>query len=119
MTGEMRWRRGAQAAASLLLLGAVAVAEPPAGTGSAAAVAPAAGDAQVSEVKGGFLSSLKQAFQQDPEREEVLGHFDVGKPPDTHRFYCLIDPKSGKKEPNAVAGEPVHRRDGTTGIKGP
>ncbi|HET7757073.1 MAG TPA: hypothetical protein VFK87_07445, partial [Steroidobacteraceae bacterium] len=118
----MRSGHGAQAVAavSLLLLGgAGAAAEPPAATPGAGVATPASGEAQVSEVKGGFLASLKQAFEQDPEREVVLGHFDVGKPTDTHRFYCLVDPKTGKKEPNAVGGKPVRRRDGMTGITGP
>jgi Domain of unknown function (DUF4440) len=68
--------------------------------------------------KGGFMSSLKQAFRQDIEHEEVRGHFDVGSPPDARRYYCLVDPKSGRNEPNGVSGEPVHRKDGTTRIKG-
>jgi hypothetical protein len=121
VTRALGIRSSAQALAASLLLsgGGVAVAEPPTGATSSAPAGPAAGESQVSEVKGGFLSSLKQAFQEDPEREVVWGHFDVGTPPDTHRFYCLIDPKTGKKEANAVAGQPVHRRDGMTGIKGP
>ncbi|HEY6823751.1 MAG TPA: nuclear transport factor 2 family protein [Steroidobacteraceae bacterium] len=68
---------------------------------------------------GGFLSSLKQAFSQNVERDVVWAHFDVGSAPDTHRFYCLLDPKTGKREPNGVAGEPFQRPDGTTGLKGP
>jgi len=68
---------------------------------------------------GGFLSSLKQAFSQNVERDVVWAHFDVGSAPDTHRFYCLLDPKTGKREPNGVAGEPFLRPDGTTGLKAP
>jgi hypothetical protein len=102
-------------AVSLLLLCSgisVAPADPPAtggGTGTAAS----------SPTQGGFLSSLKQAFNQDVDREVVWGHFDVGSAPDTHRFYCLLNPKTGKREPNGVAGEPYVRRDGTTGLKQP
>jgi ketosteroid isomerase-like protein len=70
------------------------------------------------ESKGGFMSSLTQAFRQDIEHEVVRGHFDAGTPPDTHRYYCLVDPKTGRNEPNGVAGEPVKRADGMTGIKG-
>lgn len=68
---------------------------------------------------GGFFSSLKQAFSQNVDREVVWAHFDVGSAPDTHRFYCLIDPKTGKREPNGVAGEPFQRHDGMTGLKSP
>jgi hypothetical protein len=64
-----------------------------------------------------FLSSLKQAFSQDFDHDVVRGHFDVGSPPDSHRYYCLVDPKTGKRPPNGVAGEPAVRADGMTGIK--
>jgi Domain of unknown function (DUF4440) len=100
---------------SLLLLCSgigVVSADPPAtggGTGTAAS----------SPTQGGFFSSLKQAFNQDVDHEIVWGHFDVGSPPDSHRFYCLLNPKTGKHEPNGVAGEPYARRDGTTGLKQP
>ena len=82
----------------------------------AAGAAPA--HAQTPAGSGGFLSSLKQAFRQDTDKEVVRGHFDVGTPPDVHRYYCLVDPKSGKREPSGVGGEPVKRSDGTTGIQG-
>jgi len=113
----MRTRHDSPAvAASLLLLwgsgGAATADPPPTGAGDVAGGAPPA-------TQGGFLSSLKQAFTQDIDRAVVWGHFDVGSPPDTHRFYCLIDPKTGKREPNGVAGEPFLRRDGTTGLKMP
>lgn len=89
-------------------------ADPPAGTATGAG----SGDSQVSDSKGGFMSSIRQAFGEDFDREVVRGHFDVGAPPDAHRYYCLIDTKTGKKEPNGVAGQLVTRRDGMTGIKG-
>jgi pyruvate/2-oxoglutarate dehydrogenase complex dihydrolipoamide acyltransferase (E2) component len=86
--------------------------------GSGGALAdPQAGDAQTPAPTGNFFSSLKQAFRQDLDREVVRGHFDVGSPPDTHRYYCLVDAKTGKSEANGVAGEPVLRPDGMTGIK--
>ncbi len=66
---------------------------------------------------GGFFSSLKQAIKQGFDKEVVRGHFDVGSVPDMHRYYCLVDPKTGRREPNGVAGQPVLRPDGTTGIK--
>jgi len=97
----------------LLLAGQSTVpADPPAAPGGAASSSQSAS-------QGGFLSSLKQAFDQNMERQVVWGHFDVGSPPDTHRFYCLVDPKTGKRAPNGVAGEPFRRHDGTTGLKSP
>ena len=106
-----------QFAGSLLLVAAVpdAARADPAG---AAAPAADATPGQVSEVKGGFLSTFTQAFKEDFDREVVRGQFDTGSPPDTHRYYCLVDPKTGKNTPNAVSGETVPRRDGMTGIKG-
>jgi hypothetical protein len=66
---------------------------------------------------GGFLSSLRQAFNHDFDHDVVRGHFDVGTPPDTHRYYCLVDAKTGKREANGVGGQPVLRPDGMTTIK--
>jgi hypothetical protein len=80
---------------------------PPAGT------APGA----VAENQGGMFSSLKQAFRQDVDREDVRGHFDVGAAPNVQRYYCLVDPKTGRREENGVSGELVKRRNGTTGLK--
>jgi len=65
---------------------------------------------------GNFLSSIKQAFRQDFDEEVVRGHFEVGSPPDSHRYYCLVNPKTGKREENGVGGKPYVRRDGMTGI---
>jgi hypothetical protein len=93
-----------------------ALAEPQTGDANGAASS-AAGDAQAPAPTGNFLSSLKQAFKQDLDREVVRGHFDVGSPPDAHRYYCLVDAKTGKGETNGVAGQPVVRPDGMTGIK--
>lgn len=83
---------------------------------SGAPAAPAAGGAQQLESKG-LYSSLKQAFKQDFDKEIVRGHFDVGSPPDSHRYYCLVDPKTGKSEVNGAAGDTYVRRDGVTAIK--
>jgi hypothetical protein len=99
-------------AASWIGLLACAHADSP--TSDAAA---SAADAQKPAPKGSFFSSLKQAFSQDFDREVVRGHFEVGAAPDSHRYYCLIDPKTGKREANGVAGEPFKRPDGMTGIK--
>jgi ketosteroid isomerase-like protein len=89
-----------------------ALADPPQATGGGAPSSSA-------QSHGGFLSSLKQAFGENLEREVVWAHFDVGSAPDTHRFYCLVDPKTGKRAPNAVAGQPFTRPDGMTGLKAP
>ncbi len=99
----------------LLLLGgkgSAVRADPPDTAGGGAGSTPA-------NTHGGFLSSLKQAFSQKVDREVVWAHFDVGSAPDTHRFYCLIDPTTGKHEPNGVAGEAFRRPDGMTGLRGP
>lgn len=77
----------------------------------------AAAEGDQKAAPGSFFNSLKQAFTQDLGREVVRGHFDVGSPPDAHRFYCLVDPRTGKKEEYAVAGEPFMRSDGMTGLK--
>jgi ketosteroid isomerase-like protein len=87
-------------------------ANPPDTAGSVAPGSP-------TDTHGGFFSSLKQAFSQHSDRDVVYAHFDVGVAPDTHRFYCLMDPKTGKHEPNGVAGETFRRPDGMTGLKGP
>jgi len=96
-----------------------AMADPQSGEGNGAAASSAAGEAQSQSPAsaGNFFSSLKQAFKQDLDREVVRGHFDVGSPPDAHRYYCLVDAKTGKREANGVAGQPVVRPDGMTGIK--
>ena len=113
-----RVSRHALVAAGLLLSCAAvgAPADPPGTAGGAAATGSAPGE--VSEVKGGFLSTFSQAFKEDFDREVVRGHFDTGSPPNTHRYYCLADPKTGRNEPNAVSGQTVPRRHGVTGITG-
>ncbi len=118
MGGSMRNRNDLwRVAVNLLLLsgGGIAAADPQttAPGGGPAAVPP------VTQGQGGFFSSLKQALSEDVDRAAVWGHFDVGSPPNTHRFYCLYDLKTGKRLPNGVAGEPFLRRDGTTGLKTP
>jgi hypothetical protein len=93
------------------------LADPPAGTETGASAIPSSSDAQTSLPQQSFLSSLKQAFNKDFDREVVRGHFDLGSPPNARRYYCLVDPKTGKKEPNGVLGQPVPLADGMTGIK--
>jgi len=46
--------------------------------------------------QGSFLSSLKQAFTEDFDKEVVRGHFDVGSPPDAHRYYLPGNGKTAK-----------------------
>jgi hypothetical protein len=94
-----------------------ALADPPAGTETGASAIPSSSDAPTSLPQQSFLSSLKQAFNKDFDREVVRGHFDLGSPPNARRYYCLVDPKTGKREPNGVLGQPVARADGMTGIK--
>ena len=97
--------------------GSQVLADPQSAEDKGTAASSAAGGAEPPAPTGNFFSSLKQAFKQDLDRDVVRGHFDVGSPPDTHRYYCLVDAKTGKSEANGVAGDPVLRRDGMTGIK--
>ena len=85
--------------------------------GSALADAPAgATEAPTAVPQENFFSSIKQAFNQDFDHEVIRGYFDIGSSP-TRRYYCLVDAKTGKRQPNAVPGEPAPRKDGMTGIK--
>jgi ketosteroid isomerase-like protein len=101
----------------LVVSAGAASADPPVAPGGAAA-SPSPSATQSSDLKHDFMAGVKQGFDENTDRDEVIGHFDVGTPPNSHRFYCLFDPKTGKREPNGVAGEPVARRDGTTGLNG-
>ena len=102
----------------VLSFGGGALADPPSGTETGASAIPPPSEAPTSLPQQSFLSSLKQAFNKDFDREVVRGHFDLGSPPNVHRYYCLVDPKTGKKEPNGVLGQPVPLADGATSIKG-
>lgn len=121
MGTSQRFSRMSRVLAAELVLclaaGSGALAQAPAGTEPAASTSTAPSDAQASVPAGSFFSSLKQAFKQDLDREVVRGHFDVGSAPDAHRYYCLVDPKTGKRETYGVAGKPALRKDGMTGIK--
>ncbi len=64
----------------------------------------------------GLFSSIKQSLREG-DQEIVRGHFDLGSPPNVHRYYCLMDPKSRRREPNGVLGDLIARPDGMTGIK--
>jgi hypothetical protein len=78
---------------------------------------PPAGEAPAYLPQDGFFSSLKQAAKQGYDHEVVRGHFDLGAPPNVHRYYCLQDTRTGEKEPNGVLGETVSLADGKTAIK--
>ena len=117
-TSRIRYPSRAIAAGLALCFcgGSGALADPPAGAETGAA-ASSPSNAQTPLPQESFFSSLKQAFKQDFDHEVVRGHFDVGSPPDAHRYYCLVDAKTGKGQPNGVLGQPVPRPDGMTGIK--
>jgi hypothetical protein len=94
------------------------LADPPAGTQTEAPAIASTSDEQTSLPQQGVFSSLKQAFNKDFDHEVVRGHFDLGSPPNSHRYYCLVDAKTGKREPNGVLGQPMPVAGGMTGIKG-
>ena len=110
-----------QAFAAALVLcfggGSDALADPPAGTETGASAPPSSSDAQKSLPQESFFSSLKQAFNKDFDHEVVRGHFELGSPPNVRRYYCLVDVKTGKREPNGVLGKPVVMGDGRTSIR--
>jgi hypothetical protein len=97
--------------------GSGALADPPGGTQTGASAISSSSDAQTSLPQQSFFSSLKQAIKKDFDHEVVRGHFDLGSPPNAHRYYCLVDAKTGKREPNGVLGQPVPMADGRTGIQ--
>src|SRR6202789_3008992 len=77
---------------------------------------PPAGDVPGYLPQDGFFSSLKQAAKQGYDHEVVRGHFDLGTPPNVHRYYCLVDVKTHEKEPNGVLGDPVPVPGGMTAL---
>jgi hypothetical protein len=105
-----RWVAGngwaVSAAALTIFYGGGVLADAPASAPEAPAAVP----------QENFFSSIKQAFNQDFDHQVIRGYFDVGSAP-TRRYYCLVDAKTGKRQPNAVPGEPAPRKDGMTGIK--
>jgi hypothetical protein len=94
-----------------------ALANPQTGTESAASATPSSSDGPPSLPQDSLFSSLKQAFNKDFDHEVVRGHFDLGSPPSARRYYCLVDPKTGKRESNAVLGQTIPLPGGMTGIK--
>jgi len=114
-----RKQRYSSALAALLLGSAgAASADPPAVAPGGVAASPSPSAPQSSDIRQDVMAGVKQGFNENTDRDVVIGHFDIGTPPNSHRFYCLLDPKTGKREPNGVAGEPVSRRDGTTRLEG-
>jgi hypothetical protein len=93
---------------------------PQGATAAPAAAGSAAAGADAGEPKSlpqdGLFSSIKQSLREG-DQEIIRGHFEVGSPPNVHRYYCLMDPKSHRREPNGVVGDPIPRADGMTGIK--
>ena len=83
-----------------------ALPEPPAGT-EAGASSSATNAAPKTLPQESFFSSLKQSIKQGYDHEAVRAHFDLGSPPNVRRYYCLVDIKTGEREPNAVVGDPV------------
>jgi hypothetical protein len=91
----------------------------PSSVGAQAVAAPADSDSSTeppSLPQDGLFSSIKQSIRAGDE-DVVRGHFEVGSAPNVHRYYCLVDPKTGRREPNGVLGELIPRKDGMTGIK--
>jgi hypothetical protein len=94
------------------------IADPPASPYASSPPASAAGTSSEwhSMPQDGLFSSIKQNLRESAQ-EVVRGHFDLGEPPNVRRYYCLVSPKSGRREPNGVLGDPMPRPDGMTGIK--
>ena len=101
---------GASALGLVLLLG---------GPLAALAGTPAVTDAGApkSIPQDSIFSSVKQSLNQDVEHDVVRGHFELGEPPNVHRYYCLISTKTGRREPNGVLAELDPRRDGMIAVK--
>jgi hypothetical protein len=95
-----------------------ALADPPAGTEAAGAASPTTNDTPKSLPEVSIFSSMQQSFKENNvDVLAVRGHFDLGSPPKVRRYYCLINTKTGNREPNGVLGELVPRAGGMTGIK--
>ncbi len=86
---------------------------------AAAADTPLATDAGAPKTipQDSIFSSVKQSLNQDIEHDVVRGHFELGEPPNLHRYYCLISTKTGRREPNGVLGDLDPRRDGMVAVK--
>ena len=94
----------------LVLGGGAALADPPAGDGNSVPSEPK------TLPQDSFFSSLKQSVSQSDD-DVVRGHFDLGSPPNVHRYYCLVNAKTGRRQNNGVVGDPVPLKNGMTGLK--
>ena len=98
-------RRAGVGGRALLLVGATgesrADAPAPQGTAGANAAAGTQGSPKLSP--DGLFSSIKQSLREG-DQEIIRGHFEVGSPPNSHRYYCLMDPKSRGASPTAWWG---------------
>lgn len=117
-----RTRRNAWQTLAMVLLmfsgaGSAVRGDPPAGAQAAAPSDTSLNDGPKTLPQTGLFSSVKQSLRMGYDHEVVRGHFDLGSPPNQHRYYCLVDTKTRSKEPNGVLGQPVSQPDGTTGLK--
>jgi hypothetical protein len=113
-----RFRRSAlQTSAAVLFLLLTRVNLASADTPPGAPVESSSSDAPASLSQQNFFSSVKQSLRMGYDHEVVRGHFDLGSPPNSHRYYCLVDTKTRSREPNGVLGQPVPLPDGTTALK--
>jgi hypothetical protein len=92
-------------------------ADPPAGAQASPSADSSLNDGPKTLPQASFFSSVKQSIRMGYDHEVVRGHFELGVPPNKHRYYCLVDTKTHSKEPNGVLGEPMAQPDGTTGLK--
>ena len=110
-------RSAVQVSAAGLLLLLTRVNPASADTPPGAPAESSSSEAQASLSQQNFISSVKQSLRMGYDHEAVRGHFDLGAPPNSHRYYCLVDTKTRRREPNGVLGQPVLLRDGTTALK--
>jgi len=82
---------------------------------SQAAADAAADVAARSLPQSAVMSSVAQSWR-GADNDVIYAHFDLGAAPNLHRFYCLVDGRNGKRQPNGVIGEPFTQKDGSTGI---
>jgi hypothetical protein len=100
---------------ALFLIAGTALAQPPAEQAPASSSSEAPAEAH-SLPQDGLFSSIKQNLREE-EQEVVRGYFELGEDPNVRRYYCLIDAKSGRREPNGVLGDLVPGPEGMTRIK--
>jgi hypothetical protein len=96
--------------------GARADSPPAPGTSAPSSAASADSDEPKTLPQDGLFSSITQNLREG-DQEIIRGHFELGEAPNVRRYYCLMDPKTHRREPNGVLGDPVARPDGMTGIK--